>query len=190
MLLKFPDFAGEHIETNFDHIVSLYKIEFGKSPKFAYKLTDKVLSPNGIEKTSVKLADALFHPSTINGRKVYGEKSNPEFLGTERFLQIFQNWWDSFNVKAKDVSSKKRDPNKDKISIDNLAEKTERFQAVLAWLRKWQEFCEENKMKHHGLSDETFLTFQQSTSSIISFASYLIHRSHFKFVLTDKVQSD
>ena len=66
-LLKFPDFAGEHIEANFDHILSFYKMEFGNSPKFAYKLTDQVLSPNGIEKTSVKLADALFHPSTING---------------------------------------------------------------------------------------------------------------------------
>ena len=94
-----------------------------------------------------------------------------------------------FYVKAKDVGSKKRDPNKDSISIDNLEEKTERFQAILEWLRKWQESCKENKMKHHGLNDETFLTFQQSTSSIISFASYLIHQCHFKCVLTGKVQS-
>ena len=185
-LSKFSDFAGEHIEANFDHIVSLYKREFGKSPKFAYKLTDKVLYPNGIEKTSVKLTDALFRSSTINGLKVYGEKSNPEFLNTARFLQIIRDWWDHFNVKAKDVGSKKRDPNKNPISIENLEEKAERFQAILEWLRKWQESCKENKM--NGLNDETFLTFQQSTSSIISFASYLIHQCHFKFVLTGKVQ--
>ena len=64
-------------------------MEFGKSPKFAYKLTDKVLSPK-------RLADALFHPSTINDLKVSGEKSNPEFLNTARFLQIIRDWWDSF----------------------------------------------------------------------------------------------
>ena len=64
MLLKSPDFAGEHIEANFDHNVSLDKMEFGKSPKFAYKLTDKILSPNGIEKTFVKLADTIFQQST------------------------------------------------------------------------------------------------------------------------------
>ena len=121
-------------------------MEFGKSPKFSYKLADKVLSPNGIEKTSVKLTDALFHPSTINGLKVYGQKSKPEFLNTARFLQIIRDWWDSFN--AKDVGSKKRDPNKDPISIDNLEEKTERFQVILEWLRKWQESCKGNKMKH------------------------------------------
>ena len=113
--------------------------------------------------------------------KVYGEKSNPEFLNTARFLQIIRYWWDSFNVKAKDVGSKKRDHNKDPISIDNLEEKTERFQAILdEWLRKRQESCKENKMKHHGLTDETFLTFHQSTSSIISISSYLIHHCHFK----------
>ena len=127
------------------------------------------------------MADALFHPSTINGLKVYGEKSNPEFLNTARFLQIIRDWWDSLNVNAKDVGSKKP-------GIDNLQEKTERFQAILAWLRKWQESCKEKKMKLHGLSAETFLTFQQSTSSIISFASFLIHQRHFKFVLTGKVQ--
>ena len=166
-LLKCPDFDGENVEANFEHIKTLYKMEFGKSPKYAYKLTDKVISPNGIEKTSVKLADALFHPSTINGVRVYGEKSNPEsnpeFLKTAHFLQIIRNWWDSINVKSKGVCFQKRDSNKDEININNPPKKTEKYQAIVDWLSEWQVNCKENKMKRNGLSDETFLTFKQTT---------------------------
>ena len=90
-------------EANFEHVVRLYKSEIGKPIKYAYKLTDKVMTPNGIEKTSVKLADALFHRSTIEGIKVYGEKECPDFLLTASFLEIIRDSWDSFNVKAPDV---------------------------------------------------------------------------------------
>ena len=39
------------------HLKELYDIESGKSQKMAYKLTEKVLHPQSIEKTSVKLAE-------------------------------------------------------------------------------------------------------------------------------------
>ena len=78
-LFKCPDFNDKKVEANFEHVVRLYKSEIGKPIKYAYKLTDKVMTPNGIEKTSVKLADALFHRSTIEGIKVYGEKECPNF---------------------------------------------------------------------------------------------------------------
>ena len=64
---KYPDLNGRKVEAIFEHIVRLYKSEVGKPIKYAYKLTDKVITPTGIEKTSVKLPDALFHRSTIEG---------------------------------------------------------------------------------------------------------------------------
>ena len=51
---------------NFCHLKELYDLEHGKSPKMAYKFNKKVLHPQTIEKTSVKLADAVFHESTKN----------------------------------------------------------------------------------------------------------------------------
>ena len=100
------DFNDKKVEANFEHVVRFYKSEIGKPIKYAYKLANKVMTPNGIEKTSVKLADALFHRSTIEGLKVYGEKECPDFLLTVSFLEIIRDWWDSFNVKASDVGFK------------------------------------------------------------------------------------
>ena len=55
----------------FAHIKELYHIEEGKSIKPAHKLNDKVLNPCVLEKTNVKLADSLFHSSTINALIYY-----------------------------------------------------------------------------------------------------------------------
>ena len=94
-LFKCPDFAGKKVEANFEHIV--YKAEVG----------------------SVKLADALFHRSNIEGLKVYGEKKHyPDFLQTAQFLVIIRDWWDSFNVKAPNIGFKKRDPNREPITVE------------------------------------------------------------------------
>ena len=54
------------LQANFGHIRQLHVLEFGKPVKMGYKLNDKVLNPCSLEKTSVKLADSLFHESTIN----------------------------------------------------------------------------------------------------------------------------
>ena len=51
------DLDGE-LHPNFSHIKELYTTGLGKLQKMAYKLTDKVLNPQVIEKTNVKLADA------------------------------------------------------------------------------------------------------------------------------------
>ena len=58
---------------SFGHIKELYDIEKGKPQKMAYKLTEQVLHPKAIEKTSAKLADAAFHESTTNALFYYSK---------------------------------------------------------------------------------------------------------------------
>ena len=174
-LFKCPDFNDKKVKATFEHVVRLYKSEIGKPIRYAYKLTDKVMTPNGIEKTSVKLADALFHISTIEGLKVYGEKECPDFLLTASFLEIIRDWWDSFNVKAPDIGFEKRDPNRHPINSENMEQKHDDYKRLLDWLNSWQQNCKKNKEKHNGLSDETFLTLKQTTKCMISLSKYLLH---------------
>ena len=66
----------------------------------AYKLNEKVLHPQAIEKTSVKLADAAFHESTIVTLKYYALNGYPQFMDTAIFVQKIRNWFNNINVKS------------------------------------------------------------------------------------------
>jgi hypothetical protein len=81
-----PNWNGEKIAPDMDHIECLRKIELGRPAKYAHKLTDKVLHPMPIQKTNVKLADSLFHESTIEGLVYYSKHGHPEFQNTASFL--------------------------------------------------------------------------------------------------------
>ena len=71
-----------------------------KSIKLAHKLNDKVLNPCVLEKTNVKLADSLFHSSTINALIYYSSHGYPEFNYTADFLTIVRNWFNMMNVQT------------------------------------------------------------------------------------------
>ena len=80
---------------NFSDIEKLYELELTKPEKIAHKLSRKMLYPNSIETTNVKLADACFHESTISGLLYYEERGYPRFKETATFLKIIRQW---FNV--------------------------------------------------------------------------------------------
>ena len=60
-----PECLGGTMEASFLHIKNLYDIKIGKPLTLAHKLNEKVLNPAVIERTSLKLADSVFHESTI-----------------------------------------------------------------------------------------------------------------------------
>ena len=161
----------------------------------------KLLPLTGIEKTSVKLTIALFHRSTIEGVKGYGEKECPDFSPTASFLEIICDWWDSFNVKVPDVGFIQQDSNRDPINAENMRTKHDNYVKLLDWLNLCKQNCKKNKEKHNGLSDETFLTIKQTmacmislskptTACMISLSKYLLHECNFKYILTGHVQND
>ena len=55
---------------SFSHINELYELVKGKHEKMAYKISEQVLHPQVIEKSSVKMAELVFHESTINARSI------------------------------------------------------------------------------------------------------------------------
>jgi hypothetical protein len=58
----------------FQHIVELYNLESSLSLKKAHMLSPAVLQPECIEKTSVRLATAVFSESTCNALEFYATK--------------------------------------------------------------------------------------------------------------------
>ena len=60
-----PHLEPGTIEANFTDMKIIYAMELGKPGKMSHKLNEKVLNPAVIERVNVKLADSVFHSSTI-----------------------------------------------------------------------------------------------------------------------------
>ena len=82
------------------HIEQLYNLELGKPLRIAHKLNDKVLRPKPIERSNVKLADSLFHESTIDALNYYSTQDGKEnWSKTATFLKHIRTWFNILNVE-------------------------------------------------------------------------------------------
>ena len=180
-----PPFEEDNadIQADIEHITNLYKTELGKPCKKAFKLTDKVLNPQPIERTKVLLADAFFHDSTIEALEWYAVFENhPEWANTAKFLRIIRKWWNIVNVRTLYNGQMKRDETKDPIrSVD--AWQLQYLERFAKWLQSWQS------RKKMGLTSETFLACTQTTKSLRSLAIYLLQNG-VQYVLLGLSQSD
>ena len=173
------------LQANFGHIRQLHDLEFGKPVKMGYKLNDKVLNPCSLEKTSVKLADSLFHESTINALNHYSKHGYPEFQGTANFLQIIRDWFNTMNVKTAYHGQQTLDEKKKPVRKENLDEVTNYLTKFSLWLKKWQE---DPNMK--GLSKPTFKAAIQTSGAFPLLLRYMIDNMTLEYVLTGHIQSD
>ena len=184
-----PDWDGEKVAPDVNHIEKLQNLEMGKPLKYAHKLNDKVLHPMPIEKTNVKLADALFHESTIAGLDHYSKHGYPEFKDTAIFLRIVRTWWNISNVKGLHAEQRNRDPVRNAIvNFDDWQDfgGLEYMQKFANWIKKWQEM----KERKTGLSHETFMTVQHTSLGLIAVCLCLLDEKGFKFVLLGFIDSD
>ena len=182
-----PDFDGLEVAPEMKHIEELYNLELGQPVKIAYKLTDKVLHPQPIEKTNVKLADALFHESTIAALEYYAERDNDkkEWKKTANYLRIIRTWWNIVNVKSLYSGQRTRDLVRSVISIDDMGS-LEYLKKFVTWIEKWEEMGD----KKHSLSSETFMTTKQTSHGLIALAIYLLEEKDFDYVLLGLITSD
>lgn len=174
---------------SFTHIEELFQMEKGKPVKMAYKLTHKVISPSSIEKTNVKLADAVFHDSTIDTMEFFvNEGTKPEWGDTVTFLKIIRQWWNIVNVKTPGAGKRKRDPRKEPI-FSKSSESFIFLQNFESWLGTWEGLEGCHKLRS-GLTRETFLATIQTTRVLTRVTEHLLDVEHFEFVLLGQLQSD
>ena len=100
-ILSFPSIDDPtSIKTaSFIDIRNLYAEESKQPLKLAHKLTQKSLAPKNIEKTSVKLSNAIFHESTLHALQYFNENQGKQWTGTADFVEIVLKMWKIVNVK-------------------------------------------------------------------------------------------
>jgi hypothetical protein len=176
-----PSFKGNAITGNFNHVSQLYHKELGMSLKLAHKLTQKVILPRPIERSSVMLPERFFHESTVAALRFYSDAH----WNTADLLDIFHNWWNVVNVRSTTIGLKKRDELKKPVTATNC-DQIQYLEAFGAWLRQWKETAG----KKTSLTRETLFCAIQTSQSLPLLAKYLLTKKEFNFVLLGKISSD
>lgn len=180
-----PNFDGEKLSANFEHVKDLYQEELGKSVKFAHKLSDKVIAPKPIERTKVELADRCFHESTIHALEWFANNGKPMWGETANFFKLVRRFWNAVNVKNPKLGIFKRDDSRRPITV-NYQSQVEFLSAFLNWLEEWEQMAG----KRGGLSKETFCAIRQTTAGLIQLSNYLLEEKHLSYVLLGLINSD
>ena len=167
----------------FSDIVELHNLESSMALKKAHRLTPAVLAPKSVEKTSVKLAVAVFCESTRDALVHYTEHEKKPWHGTAAFISVVIKLWNVMNVKTSTKGKRKRN-----MSMDPVRSSEDwklQFLAECAdFLKRWEE------TKKPGLSRETFFAMQHTCKALAEYARYLIDRRAFNYVLLGHLQSD
>ena len=179
-----PKFEGETIGlVEFCHIEELFHIECGKQIRMAYKLNEKVLHPTNIEKTNVRLADALFHDSTIAALEFYASAQHEKWWSTVKFLKLIRKWWNIVNVKTANKGFHKR--NESMLAVTkNVQQNLDFLKTFSEWLTNWNENSDKS------LTRQTFQAAKQTSCALPLAANYLLNEKIFSYVLLGFFQSD
>lgn len=153
--------------------------------KIAHKLTHKVINPQNIERTNVKLAGAIFHESTLMALNFYTNNGYPQFKETACFIKIILDWFDTINVKTPGYEVRKKNEKKAAIWMENRVRILNFLEKFSSWLVKWQE-----NGNRQGLSRETFSSLIHTVNGIIRLAQNLMDKRGLQYILLGKICSD
>lgn len=178
----YPDFDdfSKTKKASFAHIRQVYKKELSHVAKRAYKLNDKTVFPNNLERQNVNLAENVFHDSTIAALKCH-----EEYTETSEFLQIIKNWWSIVNLKSAIKGKLKRQEFCKPIlsSSDNQIDFLKKF---VLWLNHWNS----DRLNNIGLTKDTFNALKRSTEVLISLIEYSFRKFKLKYILPGMFQTD
>jgi hypothetical protein len=186
-LFECPTFnrnLEEGCKADYNHIVELFNLEASAALKKAHKLSQSVLYPKSIEKTSVKLATAVFCESTRDALKFYANHSNkPQWMGTADFITTILKLWNVMNVKSAVKGKHKRDYTMDPVR-SSLDWKLQFLREFAEFLQRWEASGKT------GLTRETFLALRHTCLALADCAAFLLDHRGFNFVLLGQLHSD
>lgn len=177
--------AFPKIMANFNHIRDLYDTERHLALRMAHKLNEKVLNPSVTNRTSVKLAAAIFHESTYSALQYFStnDESKKKWGETAEFLKLIHDLWAIVNVKTKDVGYRKRDEKRLPISSS--------FDERLNLLGKFEDLFKASAAQSgkEKLSNETLQALVLMCQTLRHIVPHLLQKG-FRYVLLGHLQSD
>jgi hypothetical protein len=177
----FPSFDNFEIKckASFEDLRQFYQQELTHATKRAFKLNDKTLYPNNLERQSVSLAENIFHESTIAALN-----ASETYKSTSHFLRIIRDWWNVVNVKNTFKGKVKRQSFCSPIySKDD--EKLIFLNKFLLWLDAWKQDTD-----NVCLTKDTFNALKRSTIVLIEIAKYAFTNFEINYILPGKFQTD
>lgn len=170
---------------NFHHIQELYDLESCYGLRMAYKLNNRMLSPTSIQRTSVKLAVALFHETTFSALNFYAssELSKSKWASTATFIKIVHKLWSMINVKTSTIGRRLADDTRSPIS-SSTDERLHHLEQYEEFFRAWNSSPGKNKP-----SNETLRALVLMCSTLRLIVIDLLDKG-FQFVLLGHLQSD
>lgn len=181
----WPEYLPSGCTADFNHVVQLYNHESSAALKKAHKLSPSVLQPKSIEKTSVKLATAVFCESTRDALQYYAThcSDKAEWAGTASFISVVLKLWNIMNVKTSAKGKHKRSTEMDPVR-SSLDWKLTHLRQFADFLQRWEA------KRKNGLTKETFLALRHTCLALADCAAYLLNRRAFNYVLLGHLQSD
>jgi hypothetical protein len=180
----FDRYLPDGCKADFNHIVELFNLEATSALKKAHKLSPSVLNPKSIEKTSVRLATAVFSESTRDALTFYaGHASKSQWSGSADFITVVLKLWNVMNVKSSVKGKHRRDNTMDPVR-SSMDWKLTYLRDCADFLKRWEASGKP------GLTRETFLALRHTCLALADCATFLIDCLGFKFVLLGQLQSD
>ena len=181
---SMPGDLPDGCKADFGHIAELHHHEETMSLKKAHMLRPAVLQPKSIEKTSVKLAVAVFCESTRDALRYYAaNEGKVHWTGTADFINLVTKLWNVLNVKTCCKGKFKRNETMDPVR-DNLDWQLGFLIDFAVFVAKWEA------SKKPGLTRETFIALRQTCLAVAECAEYLLTQRGFEVVLIGHLQSD
>jgi hypothetical protein len=181
----YPDFDDHTIirKASFDHLRQIHNNEKNILVKKAFKLNNKSLYPNNIERQNVRLVDNVFHYSTIAALK-----ENCEYTETVSFMETIRKWWDIVNTKNsfKGIKKKKNEWSGPIYNVDDP--KVQYLSKFVSWVKQWALLCDEKICI--DLTKDTFSAIERSTEVLICLVTYSLENFPITYVLAGKFQTD
>lgn len=173
------------VNANFTHVKQLFISERQMGLRMAHKLSERVLHPSNINRTSVKLASSVFHETTFTALKYHASDDDEKKHWSESatFIEMIHTLWSIINVKSQDIGMRKRDPNHLPISSP-----TDARLVLLHHYEKWFAASRFSSGKNK-LTNETLSALVLMCQTLRHIVPKLLEKG-FGFVLLGHLQSD
>ncbi|PAA94070.1 hypothetical protein BOX15_Mlig022091g1 [Macrostomum lignano] len=174
----------------FSDVEAIFEIERGQSSKIAFRLSEKVLRPLNVERTSASLAAAVFDDTTVSALRLYSSTKSTEvdtstFNSTANFLSMIRKLWAILNVRTPFAGQQLRRPESEPLT--NMQDWQLQYLAdFVGFLKKWRAVS----TGADGLTNETFGSLIQTCSAIPLLCAKLFSTGHFDYILLGKLLSD